>query len=198
MPSSIAQLDQWIDGLRQGQAEVLNDFWGHYGPMLERLADKNLAKGIRPRLGPEDVAQSVCRTFFRRAKEGQFQLEDHDNLWRLLVAITLTKVREKTRFHMRDKRGVQRETPIAGGEEASAVMPLPSGGPAPDEMAEFSDLLDTTLAGLDEEERQVVELKLQDCTHDEVAERIGISERTVRRILKKVQSRLERMLTGGE
>ena len=48
------------------------------------------------------------------------------------------------------------------------------------------------MASLDEEERRFVDLKLQQCTNLEVAARLGCSERTVRRILKRVQSRLER------
>src|SRR5262245_5327358 len=107
MSPSVDELDRWIAGLREGKQDCLSEFWHHYSPLLERLADKNLAPGLRPRLGPDDVVQSVCRTFFRRAQEGQFQLEGQDNLWRLLVAITLTKIREKTRYHMRDKRGLQ-------------------------------------------------------------------------------------------
>jgi RNA polymerase sigma-70 factor (ECF subfamily) len=193
MSASIAELDRWIVGLRQGHPDTLTDFWKRFGPLLERLAEKNMAPGLRPRLGPEDVVQSVCRTFFRRAKEGQFQLDDQDNLWRLLVAITLTKIREKTRYHMRDKRGMQHERALAAGDD-SVGPALPAAGPTPAEMAEFTDLLEATLAGLDEEERQVIQLKLQEFTHDEVAEKLGCSERTVRRILKKVQTRLERML----
>ena len=38
-------------------------------------------------------------------------------------------------------------------------------------------------------ERQIVELKLQDYTNTEVAEQVGCSERTVRRILKRIQAR---------
>ena len=50
------------------------------------------------------------------------------------------------------------------------------------------------LASFDEEERQIIDLKLQDYTHEEVAQRLGSSERTVRRILKRVQSRLKRLM----
>lgn len=195
MSPTVADLDRWILGLRQGEQKCLTEFWQHYGPLLERLADRNLAPGLRPRLGPDDVVQSVCRTFFRRAQEGQFALDDQDNLWRLLVAITLTKIREKTRYHLRDKRGLQHERPMAASED-SAGPALPAAAPTPAEMAEFTDLLEGALAGLGEEERQVVQLKLQDFTHDEVAEKLGCSERTVRRILKKVQARLEKMLDG--
>ena len=35
-----------------------------------------------------------------------------------------------------------------------------------------------------------MDLKLQECTTEEMAERMGCSERTVRRILKRVQTQL--------
>jgi len=59
---------------------------------------------------------------------------------------------------------------------------------------EFEDQLQQLLHGLDAEERQLVDLKLQQCTNEEVASQLGCSERTVRRMLKTVQSRLQRML----
>jgi DNA-directed RNA polymerase specialized sigma24 family protein len=37
-----------------------------------------------------------------------------------------------------------------------------------------------------------VDLKLQELTNEQVAEQFGCSERTVRRILKRVQERIER------
>jgi DNA-directed RNA polymerase specialized sigma24 family protein len=40
----------------------------------------------------------------------------------------------------------------------------------------------------------VVDLRLQECTMEEMAERLGCSERTIRRILKRVQARLAQAL----
>ena len=45
-----------------------------------------------------------------------------------------------------------------------------------------------------DEERRIVELKLQERTNDEVAALVGCSERTVRRILKNVQASLEKSI----
>src|SRR5438045_1207816 len=90
---------RWIAGLRGNDHAAILEFWEQYGPLLERLAGKHLADALRRRVSPEDVAQSACRTFLRRARVGQFQLSDSESLWRLLCAITLTKVREQTRFH---------------------------------------------------------------------------------------------------
>jgi RNA polymerase sigma factor (sigma-70 family) len=183
-----------IDGLRAGDPQAVRRFCEQYGPLLERLADRHLGAAVRRRVGPEDVAQSACRTFLRRARLGEFRLGDSAELWRLLCAITLTKAREQARFHQRQRRGLDREVPL-GAVPAGAEGPdLRAAGPTPDEAAEFADLIEQLVADLDEEERQVLDLKLQDFTNDEVAERLGCSERTVRRVVKRLQARLAQVL----
>ena len=139
--------------------------------------------------------QSACRTFLRRAKGGEFQLEDSEGLWRLLCAITLTKIREQTRYHLRKKRGLDQELHAAAlpGQDSVASFDIEAAGPTPAEAAEFADQFQQLLASLDEEERQIVDLKLQEFTHEEVAEKLACSERTVRRVIKRIQTRLARV-----
>jgi RNA polymerase sigma-70 factor, ECF subfamily len=187
--------DRWqrlIAGLRAGDGRVVQDFCDQYGGPLHRLADKHLAPGLRRRVGPEDVVQSACRTFLRRAKGGEFHLVDSESLWRVLCAITLTKVREQARFHRRQKRGLDQEQPMPSSGDSRPGFDPVDPNPSPAEAAAFADQFQQLLGSLDEEERRIVELKLEDCTNDEVAERLGSSERTVRRVLKRLQSRLER------
>jgi RNA polymerase sigma factor (sigma-70 family) len=188
------QYDDLIRGLRAGEAEAVHRFCALYGPLLEKLADKNLPPGLRRRVDRDDIAQSACRTFLRRIRLGQFQLPDSDALWRLLCAIALTKVREQTRFHLAQRRGLGQEQPLAAGADTGAASAdLVDREPTPVEAAEFADQFQRLMATLDDEEQQVVDLKLQDCTNDEVAERLGCSERTARRLLKRVQSKLSRL-----
>ena len=184
--------DRLIQGLRAGERDASRQFCERYGGPLYRVAAKHLPDRVRRRVGPEDVVQSACRTFLRRAEGGEFQLADAEALWQLLCAITLTKVREQTRFHLRQKRGLDRETdpdPTASGRpgfDAAAAAPTPA------EAAEFADQFETLLASLDEEERTVVDLKLQEFTNEQAAEQLGCSERTVRRVLKRVQIALSK------
>ncbi len=139
----------------------------------------------------EDVVQSACRTFLRRAKIGEFELADAEGLWGLLCAITLTKVREQTRFHLRQKRGLDREVHPADDSQAGPrLFQEVDHEPTPAEAAEFADQFAQLISGLDEEERQLVDYKLQQFTNEEIAARMQCSERTVRRILKRVQSAL--------
>jgi len=183
---------KWVEGLVEGDEQVAGEFWEQYGARLQGLAARHLTTRLYRREGPDDVVQSVCRTFFRRARVGQFELSDSESLWRLLCAITVTKVRQKARFHGRQKRRFHREKSLDDSGPGMADFGAPE--PTPAEAVEFADQIQQLMADLDEEERRLVELKLQQATSLEIAEQLGCSERTVRRILKRVESRWRRVL----
>ena len=63
----------WMVQLAEGNPEAEHEFWNLYGERLQRLASQNLSSGLRRRVGAEDVVQSACRTFLRRAQDGQFE-----------------------------------------------------------------------------------------------------------------------------
>src|SRR5262249_25604248 len=192
MSSDDEDRQRLIQGLREGDRQIVREFCERYGPSLQRLAAQYLPGALRRRVAPEDVVQSACRTFLRRAYEGEFQLADSDGLWRLLCAITLTKVREQARFHRRQRRGLDREVPLPAEAEATFAPVDPR--PSPAEAAAFADQFRQLVSSLDEDERRLVDLKLQQCTNLEAAARLGCSERTIHRILKRAQARLERLL----
>src|SRR5262245_65298778 len=108
------------DGLRAGDAAMDRAFWNCYGSGLLRLAEKRLSPQMQARVGPEDVVQSACRTFMRRARAGEFQVADSAALWKILCVITLTKVREQVRYHRRQKRNVAQEIRLARPTNDSA------------------------------------------------------------------------------
>ena len=91
----------WVRALVEGDEQVAGQFWDQYGHRLQGLAAEYLTTRLYRREGPDDIVQSVCRTFLRRARIGQFELHDSESLWRLLCAITVNKVRQKARFHAR-------------------------------------------------------------------------------------------------
>jgi len=177
--------DRLIEGVRAGDPESLASFFSRYGPALERIAARAIEPGMRRRFGPETIAQSVCRTFLRRAAGDEFELADGDSLWRLLCAIALTKVREKARYHLRHKRGVNREVPLDTATDLG-----PGRGPSAEDEVVFADQFEHLLDTLDDEQRKLLELRLEDLTQEEIAERMSCSERTVRRLLKRLEARL--------
>lgn len=190
------QWEEIVNGLVEGDDQVAYEFWNRYGARLHRLAENRLPGALQRRVGADDVVQSACRTFLRRARKGEFDLPDGDALWRLLCAITLAKLRKHIRFHLRQKRGLNQELHIdaLSSSGKADLPPLAAGGVGPEAAAIFSDEFRSLLDGLDEEERTLVIYKLQRYNNEEIAEKMGCSERTVRRIVKRVQARLQRTL----
>lgn len=185
----------WIRELVTGNEVIVGEFWQQYGGNLQRLAASRMTPALQRRVGPEDIVQSVCRTFFRRSAEGQFELHGTASLWRLLCAITLTKVRHHARFHYQEKRRIDRERDLSAGrgDDRAAFEPA-SAGPTPAEVAEFADEMQRMFDALDEEERQFVQLRIEGLTQVEIADQLGCSERTVRRLLGRVKDRWEELL----
>jgi RNA polymerase sigma factor (sigma-70 family) len=191
--------DDWgrfVTGLRAGDQDVAREFCERFGPALHRIADRRLPDPLRQRMGAESVAQSACRTFLRRAQGGEFRLADSEALWQLMCAITLAKLREKVRFHMRRKRAVDREERLEPGTAGGEGPPLTDSGPTPEEAAEFADQFNRLLDGLDPEEQLVVQLRLEEYTNEQIAASLNCSERTVRRLLKRIKDKLTASLTA--
>ncbi len=180
----------WITGVRQGDDTAVLEMWDRYGLPLLRLADHNLQERLRRRVDPEDVVQSAFRTVLRRLQGGEFQLTDDSQLWKLLCAVTLNKSRRQARLHNQQKRSMDREVYFQDANEGPLGV-----SPTPGEAAMLVDLVEHVVSTSgDEEERSVLLLKLDDRSNSEVAEKLKISERTVRRILSRVRSRVELLL----
>ena len=160
------------------------------------LARTRLDDRVRGKVDAEDVLQSVFRSFFVRQAKGQFDLDDWDGLWSLLARITLrTRGRQMGRFHA-ERREVGREvTPTASDgesrceEEVAACDPHPT----PQQAAILTETLEQVMRGLEDQQRQMVVLRLQGYTVPEISRQIGRTERTVHRVLSRVRDTLRRL-----
>lgn len=195
MSASNDAASAWIRELVDGNEVVVGEFWQLYGESLQRLAASRMTPALRKRVGADDIVQSVCRTFFRRSREGQFELHGTASLWRLLCAITLTKVRQHARFHYQERRSINRERdPADGSADERAASEPKCAGPTPAEIVEFAEEIQRMFDALGDEERQFVQLRIEGLSQAEIAERLGCSERTVRRLLHRVKDCWEALL----
>ena len=87
MTDSDSHWQSWVRQLAEGDEQVVGEFWKEYGKRLQALASGYLTSRLQRREGPEDVVQSVCRTFLRRSRAGEFHLADRDALWGLLCGV---------------------------------------------------------------------------------------------------------------
>src|SRR5262249_22272936 len=153
---------------------------------LVALARGRFGPPVGHKVDPEDVVQSAYKSFFRRYGDGNLEAGNWNSLWGLLTLITLRKCAERVAYHRAECRNTARE--VSGpcdGEEKAPWLEAPSREPTPVEAALLSEAVEQLLAGLDGDERPIVELSLQGYTTQEISERLGHPERTVRRLRER-------------
>lgn len=146
---------------------------------------------LRHKIDPEDVVQSVYKSFFLRYGEGKLAAEGWDGLWGLLTMIALRKCADRVRYLRAEKRDVTREagTPAEGEEPWRDAI---GREPTPEEAVVLGETVEQLLRGLSDEERKVVELSLQGYSTQEISEQLGRASRSVRRLRERVRFQLER------
>jgi DNA-directed RNA polymerase specialized sigma24 family protein len=137
------------------------------------------------------------RSFFRRLRRGDFDLAGRDDLWALLVTITLNKTRNAADRHFASISDVRRNRPLAPDDGSRSDAPrgvfAPEDvRPTPAEAAALNEALERRLRDLPEEDlQQVALMKLEGYTNGEIAEARQWGERTVERKLKLIRKRWE-------
>ncbi len=186
MPGNAEWLQRVLDGAPSEESLLVSRF----SARLLAKARGAMSQRLQRRLDPEDVLQSVFRSFFRRHREGQFEFQDENDVWRLLCVMTYRKIARQARFHSQDRRSVHREERPAGAEDPAADTG--------EETVIMLDILERLLQGMPETTRQIICLRLEDYSHSEIASRVGVSERTVRRSLARLRDLARQVLDLDE
>lgn len=146
------------------------------------------------RIDPEDVVQSAYKSFYIRLARGEFQLDDWENAWGVLTTITLRKCGHRIEYLRAACRDIALETsPPPSRDDSSAAWEPIARGPTPAEAIVLAELVERLLDGLDDRERQIVLLRLQGFTEQEIATQVGRTDRTVRNVLRRARERLNRL-----
>lgn len=177
-------LERWR---RTGDQAAANQLYNRFAESLCRLAERHMDQRLQQRVGGDDVIQSAFRTFFRRTAEGQYSLDDPGSVWNLLVTITLNKVRRQGERHRAGKRDIGVERSL----DSSRIHPEAlSRDPSPEHAVTMIDELRNLFDVLSESERELIRLELEGYTSAEIAERLGCSRWTVRRVHNRVFERM--------
>jgi RNA polymerase sigma factor (sigma-70 family) len=179
----------YIAGLKRGDSEAAAALWERYFRRLASLARSRLRAADRRATDEEDVALSAFDSVCRRAAQGRFpQLDDRDDLWRLLVVITVRKAIALAGREQRPRRGGGQVRLLSELESAEAERVLGS-EPTPELAAQAAEQCRHLLGLLgDESLRHVALRKLEGYTNAEIAAELGCVEATVERKLQRIRA----------
>jgi DNA-directed RNA polymerase specialized sigma24 family protein len=168
----------WIADIKEGRRDAVARLLERYLKRLTGLARLRL-RG-QPELAgySEDVALSAFKSLCLGAERGQFpRLLDRDDLWRLLVVLTVRKAVDLLR----------RRRPEPPAEED--LEQLLSRDPEPELAAEMADEYRRLLDGLgDQQLRDVALWKVEGYTNEEIADKLGCVVRSVERKLQCIRA----------
>jgi RNA polymerase sigma-70 factor (ECF subfamily) len=184
--------------VRGGDNDAAAVIFRRFARRLIALASRQFVSSIRDRVDVEDLVQSVFTSLFARLQQGRFELADWEGLWGLLTRITVRKCHNRRRDLLARRRDIRREAGAPSepdGRRDDAVFL--DREPNPEEVAMLAELVDELLKVWEPPEREVVELILLEYSTSEIVACSGRSERTVRRLRKSLQQRLERMHRRG-
>lgn len=167
---------------RHGQADAPTQLYLRYAQRLRSLAMRQTSSELAPRFDPEDIVQSVFRTFFRRLAAGSYDVPDGEEIWKLLLVIALNKIRTASNHHRAAKRDVRR---TAGGEAGEAAS-----GQDEAALTVLRMVVDELLDGLPGSHRRMVELRIEGHEVAEIAAEVERSKRSVERVLQDFRARL--------
>jgi RNA polymerase sigma-70 factor (ECF subfamily) len=172
---------------RTGDEQAARQLFDTYMERLVALARRRISQRLASRVDPEDIVQSVFRTFFGRLKAGEFQIADQDDLCKLLMRITVHKTLRQIAFHRAAKRNPAMEK---GQQDATddRLREVLDREPTPEATVAFVDQLEHFLAKLRPEEREVLEMRLQGHSNDDISQKLNIKhDRTIRRIIERIR-----------
>lgn len=188
---SAALLAQWQAGDEAAATEIFE----RYVRRLTGLARTHMSERLRKRVDADDVVQSVFRSFFDKAD--RYVHRRAGDLWRLLASITVNKVRSQAEHHGAAKRAMDADqSMIVGDGEAAVPMQLVAAEPGPAEAVAAVEELDLVMRDLEPFQRAIFEERLQGASIEEIAGKVGRSERTIRRCLQQIRETLESRLSA--
>jgi RNA polymerase sigma factor (sigma-70 family) len=181
-PEEQMLIDLWRKGDQNAARQIVDRYFGR----LLALANRRISQRLASRVDPEDIVQSVFRTFFVRLKEGQFVFQDEDDLCKLLMRITLHKTLRQVAFHKAAKRDPNLETG-QGDDHREQLLALLDTEPSAEATVAFLDQLEHFLGQLEPQTRRILEMRLQGYTNDEIAKELNVYDRKIRRAVERVR-----------
>jgi DNA-directed RNA polymerase specialized sigma24 family protein len=188
----------WIGDLQRNEpGDAVQNLWNRYFERLVNLARARLRDKPRRSADEEDVALSALDSFCRLASDGRFpRLEGRDDLWRLLVTITVRKANALVHRERRRKRGggcTLDEAALAGADDGVRLAAVAGFEPTPDFAAEVADEFQRLLHMLgDDVLRRVALLRMEGHSNEQIAESLGCGLRSVERKLALIRKAWER------
>ncbi len=205
--SSIGSLTRFVHELRspdlRQRDEAARIIWERFAPRLTQLIRRRLDNRIFRREDEQDILQSMFASFYQSQYLGKTAPASRQELWKLLVRITMCKVVNTAHRHLADRRDIRREHSERSCDSDNSGFAdwirdhVDRAQPTPQDRVAVVEEVERLLHLLTDELRQIVLWKLEGFTNAEISPMIGKTVRSVELKLQLIRSILDKEIDHG-
>ncbi len=167
---------------KRGSETASVEIHTRYENRLICLARKRLLGVLQSKMDADDIAQETFATFFAMADRNEVQWRQRGDLWRLLAGIAINKVKQQFDHYSALKRDLRSESRL--------INPVDAFNADAEQVKQLSELVEHVLASEKPLVETVLKLRLAGFAFEEIAEQVGRSTRTIRRLLESLKTKL--------
>jgi RNA polymerase sigma factor (sigma-70 family) len=177
-------LDALLEQLCKGDAAAAERVFLDYEPHLRLVVRRMLPAHLHSKLDSVDVVQSVWADLWHGFRDSGWRFQDAGHLRAFLVKVTKNRFLNQVRRHAKASRQEQSYDAAELNKRTVATDPRPS------EVAQAKELWGQLLALCPANHQQLLRLKRDGYSLEEIAQRTGLHPSSVRRILYDLARRL--------
>jgi RNA polymerase sigma factor (sigma-70 family) len=178
---------QLLAEIRAGNSLAERALFDRYYSRMVGFARARMNPRLQVREAASDVAAAAIASVLLGVP-GEFELDEDESLWPLLITVMLNKVRNAWKQHTRKGRDIQ------VSQSLDACEWLLTDAQQQTCQAELDDLVDHLLAGFVPRRQKILRSALEGFGVGEIAAAVGITERTVYETRREAARRLRQLL----
>jgi RNA polymerase sigma-70 factor (ECF subfamily) len=188
-------LGDFLARIQAGDDAAARELLHRYEAEVRLVVRRRLPRILRSRFDSLDFLQSVWGSFFHRLRSAPAEFDDSRHLVAFLARAARNKVIDEYRRAASQKHDMSREEPMWG--DGHPPREVPAIDDTASQVAEAHEAFDRLMDLVPEDRREILELKASGLSSREIGDRLGISERTVQRVLEDLRRRAG-IDAGGE
>ncbi len=169
-------LDQLLTQLAAGDPDAVEQVIRTYEPYLRMVVRRQLPQNLRAKFDSIDIVQSVWADVVDGLQDARWQFEDAAHLRAFLVRAARNRLIDRGR---KQKTAAQREHAASDDE----IENIAAAGPRPSETVGAEELWRQMVQACLPQHREILVLKREGASLDEIAARTGLHKSSIRRIL---------------
>lgn len=177
-------LEDLLNELSNGDVAAAQRVFITYEPYLRKVVRRQLPAHLRPKFDSLDVVQSAWADLLQGFREAGWRFPTVESLRAFLVRVTRNRFIDRVRQH----QAVQAHEQAVSRSELIALSSAPVTRPSDE--AQADELWEKILALCPPEHHELIRLKREGFLLTEIADRTGLHEGSVRRILRGLACQL--------